>query len=75
MRKALIYIVLLLSCISLSAQEDTVAAVSPADTVEVPRGGIIAMRGAFLAPGVQRDSILIGDQLMYGVELRLVRSA
>ena len=73
MRKALIYIVLLLSCISLSAQEgDTVAAVSPADTLEVPRGGIIAMRGAFLAPGVQRDSILIGDQLMYGVELRLV---
>lgn len=30
------------------------------------------MKGAFLAPRTQRDSILIGDQLMYGVELRLV---
>ena len=36
------------------------------------QGGIVPMKGAFLAPRTQRDSVLIGDQLMYGVELRLV---
>ena len=55
------------------AQVDTLTEASaPADTLVAPRGGIIAMKGAFLAPRAQRDSILIGDQLMYGVELRLV---
>lgn len=73
MRKALIYIVLLLCGLNSFAQVDTLAEASaPADTLVVPRGGIIAMKGAFLAPRTQRDSILIGDQLMYGVELRLV---
>lgn len=69
MRKALIYFVLSLCCASLWAQEpeqltDTSAV--------VPRGTIVPMRGAFLAPREMRDSILIGDQLMYGVEMRLV---
>lgn len=73
MRKALIYIALLLCGLNSFAQVDTVAEASaPADTLVSPQGGIIAMKGAFLAPRTQRDSILIGDQLMYGVELRLV---
>lgn len=73
MRKALICIALFLSGLTSFAQVDTVAEASaPADTLVAPKGGIIAMKGAFLAPRTQRDSILIGDQLMYGVELRLV---
>ena len=73
MRKALIFIALLLCGLTSSAQVDTLAeALAPADTLVKPQGGIIAMKGAFLAPRTQRDSILIGDQLMYGVELRLV---
>ena len=73
MRKALIHIALLLCGLNSFAQVDTLAEASaPADTLVAPRGGIIAMKGAFLAPRTQRDSILIGDQLMYGVELRLV---
>ena len=73
MRKALISIALLLCGLSSFAQVDSVAeAFAPADTLAKPQGGIIAMKGAFLAPRTQRDSLLIGDQLLYGVELRLV---
>lgn len=73
MRKALICIALLLCGLSSFAQVDSVAEVSaPVDTLVKPQGGIIAMKGAFLAPRTQRDSLLIGDQLLYGVELRLV---
>ena len=72
MRKVLIYILLLLFAMPAFAQVDTVLVPAPTDTVSVPRGGIIAMKGVFLAPRTQRDSVLIGDQLMYGVELRLV---
>ena len=73
MRKALICIALLLFGLTSFAQVDTVAEASaPADTLVAPKGGIVAMKGAFLAPRTQRDSVLIGDQLMYGVELRLV---
>ena len=68
MRKALIYLTLLLCCTPLWAQETG----PQADTVVVPQGTIVPMKGAFLAPREQRDSILIGDQLLYGVELRLV---
>lgn len=73
MRKALIYIISLLCGLTSYAQVDTLAEASaPADTVVRPQGGIIPMKGVFLAPRTQRDSVLIGDQLMYGVELRLV---
>ena len=72
MRKVLIYILLLLFVMPAYAQVDTVLVPAPTDTVSVPRGGIIAMKGVFLAPRTQRDSVLIGDQLMYGVEMRLV---
>jgi hypothetical protein len=73
MRKAFICIIALLCGLASFAQTDTVAEASaPADTLAMPRGGIIPMKGVFLAPRTQRDSVLIGDQLMYGVEMRLV---
>lgn len=69
MRKALIYITLLLSGLAIWAQEP----IQPADTAAaVSKGTVVPMKGAFLAPREQRDTILIGDQLMYGVEMRLV---
>ena len=72
MRKALIYILLLFCSLPTFAQVDT-SSVQVADTVDVvPHGGVVAMKGVFLQPRTPRDSILIGDQLMYGVELRLV---
>ena len=65
MRKAFIFIVLILCGMSSFAQVDTVAEASaPADTIVKPTGGIIPMKGAFLAPRTQRDSVLIGDQRM-----------
>ena len=73
MRKALICIAMLLCGLISFAQADTVADASVhADTLVKPQGGIIAMKGVFLVPRTQRDSVLIGDQLMYGVEMRLV---
>ena len=73
MRKALICIAVLLCGLMSFAQADTVADASVhADTLVKPQGGIIAMKGVFLVPRTQRDSVLIGDQLMYGVEMRLV---
>ena len=68
MRKALIYCIFLLTGFSEMAQ----GVAQPADTAVVSRGTIVQMKGAFLAPQEPRDSILIGDQLMYGVEMRLV---
>ncbi len=71
MRKALIYIIFLLCSLTVSAQE----AQQPADTVAAPLGTIVPMRGAFIAQQENRDSILIGDQVMYGVEMRLVEDS
>lgn len=71
MRKALIYIIFLLCSLTVSAQE----AQQPADTVAAPQGTIVPMRGAFIAQRENRDSILIGDQVMYGVEMRLVEDS
>ena len=71
MRKALIYIIFLLCSLTISAQES----LQPADTVAAPQGTIVPMRGAFIAQQENRDSILIGDQVMYGVEMRLVEDS
>lgn len=74
MRNALIYLGLLICSLALDARTaatDT-SIVERADTIVRPQGGIVAMKGAFLAQMQQRDSVLIGDQLLYGVELRLV---
>lgn len=63
MRNALIYLLFLISCTMLSAQEaDSVAA-----------GRLIPVRGAFLEQLQERDSILIADQLKYGFRLDQVK--
>lgn len=70
MRKAFIYLTLLLGSLSLSAQEADTLAVS--DSVRVPAGRSIQMSGSFLQPLQERDSVLIADQLLYGFELKQV---
>lgn len=63
MRNALIYIILLLSVLPLSAQETDTSAV-------VPAGKVIPVEGAFLQQLQERDSVLVADQLLYGFELK-----
>lgn len=70
MRKALIYLTLLLGYMSVSAQEADTLSVT--DSVDVPSGKSIRMNGVFLQPLQERDSVLVADQLMYGFELRQV---
>ena len=72
MRKALLYIAFLFSAATAWAQLPDSVAVEVADTAAVPQGKIVPMKGAFLLQSEQRDSVLIGDQLLYGVEMRLV---
>ena len=66
MRKALIYLALLFTGLSLFAQTSDSLAVS------VPGGRSIRMEGVFLQPLQERDSVLIADQLLYGFELKEV---
>ena len=42
------------------------------DTAAVPGGELIPMKGAFLRQLQERDSVLIADQLLYGIELNQV---
>ena len=72
MRKALLYIAFLFLAATAWAQLPDSVAVEVADTAAVPQGKIVPMKGAFLLQSEQRDSVLIGDQLLYGVEMRLV---
>lgn len=67
MRNILIYILLLLGTVSLSAQSE------PTDSLTVPKGKVIPVQGAFLKPLQERDSVLIADQLQYGFELSKVQ--
>lgn len=74
MRKALIYLALLLSSMALYAQAADSLSVQDAvqDTVQGPVGKAIRMNGSFLQPLQKRDSVLIADQLLYGFELKQV---
>ena len=64
MRKAIIYIILCLcTVVSLSAREVS---------VEPMPGKVVEMQGSFLQPLQERDSVLIADQVFYGVELKQV---
>lgn len=68
MRKALIYMMLLLCGANLSAQTDTAV---PQDSVDVgPAGRMIPVTGAFLRQLQERDSVLVADQLLYGFDLK-----
>lgn len=73
MRNALICLILLSGILTVSAQEADTAAVTLPDTVAVPAGKVIPMKGAFLTPLQERDSVLIADQLLYGFELKGVQ--
>ena len=70
MRKAFIYLALLLGSVVIAAQETDTLAVQ--DAVELPAGMSIPMDGVFLQPLQERDSVLIADQLLYGFELKQV---
>lgn len=75
MRFAAIFLIVLLSFpgVRLSG-ENVIAGAShdPADTSVAVHGRIVPMKGAFLAPLNERDSVLIADQLRYGFTLRMV---
>lgn len=70
MRNALICLFLLLGSIALSAQEPDTSAFAVPDSVLVPSGRVIPMKGAFLTPLQERDSVLVADQLLYGFEIK-----
>lgn len=70
MRKAFIYLVLLLGCSQMRAQESDTLSVP--DSMRMLPGRSIQMEGAFLQPLQERDSVLIADQLFYGFELSQV---
>ncbi len=89
MRKALIYIALLLCGGMLSTQTEALAApvaaptaastpvvgqlTDPQDSITKPQGSVIPTKGAFLQPLQERDSILIADHILYGFELKGVK--
>lgn len=74
MRKALIYLTLLLgAAVNLPAQDADASAIVQPDSIAVPSGKVIPVNGAFLTPLQERDSVLIADQLLYGFELKGVR--
>ncbi len=71
MRNALIYVMLLFCSGLLRAQGGDVVRDSVAvQEAEAPKGKVIPVKGAFLQPLQERDSVLIADQLLYGFELK-----
>ena len=77
MRNALIYMMLLFSLQAVSAQTTDVMSASDTlaqtDSASVPAGKVIPMQGAFLQQLLERDSVLVADQLLYGFDLKQVR--
>ena len=69
MRKALIYIFLSLGLAVSAMAQETVDSLALS---AVPRGAVVNMQGSFLQPLQQRDSVLIADQVFYGIELKQV---
>lgn len=59
MRKALIYLLLLLPSVAWSQEAEAL----------VPAGKVVEMTGSFLQPLQERDSVLIADQVRYGFDL------
>lgn len=66
MRKAFIFISLLLISLSLAHAQS--------DSVTVAQGKVIPMGESLLQPLQQRDSVLIADQVFYGFELKGVKA-
>lgn len=69
MRNALICL-MVLSVLPLHAHMADTVGVREPDTLEIrPQGKVIPVKGAFLQPLQERDSVLIADQLLYGFKL------
>lgn len=67
MRNALIYMMLLFGlAAAVHAQETETAPVQDAPAMQ---GTVVRMTGSFLQPLQERDSVLIADQVFYGVQL------
>lgn len=69
MRRALIYVFLLLSVVMYGQDADTSGV---KDTSLIRGGKVVPVKGAFLQQLQERDSVLIADQLLYGFELKQV---
>ncbi len=69
MRKAFIYIFLSIA-IAISAKAQATSEVSSVPVAA--KGKVVNMQGSFLQPLQERDSILIADQIFYGIELKQV---
>ena len=67
MRKAFIYISLLFVLPAVSLAQEPVASLSQA--APAMQGEVVQMTGSYLQPLQERDSVLIADQVFYGVEL------
>ena len=67
MRKAFIYISLLFVLPAVSLAQEPVASLS--QDSPAMQGKVVQMTGSYLQPLQERDSVLIADQVFYGVEL------
>lgn len=67
MRKAFIYISLLFVLPAVSLAQEPVASLS--QDAPAMQGKVVQMTGSYLQPLQERDSVLIADQVFYGVEL------
>lgn len=67
MRKAFIYILLLFVLPAVSLAQEPVASLS--QDAPAMQGKVVQMTGSYLQPLQERDSVLIADQVFYGVEL------
>ena len=67
MRKAFIYISLLLGFSSVTLAQETGSAVQ--QELQTTPGKVVQMTGSFLQPLQERDSVLIADQVFYGIEI------
>lgn len=67
MRKAFIYISLLLGFSSVTLAQDTDVAMQQG--LQAMQGKVVQMTGSYLQLLQERDSVLIADQVFYGVEL------
>lgn len=72
MRKALIYLIVFITSVSVASAQDVPDTSSLAGDTLVMPGRMIPMEGVFLTPLQERDSVLIADQLLYGFELRQI---
>lgn len=71
MRKAFIYILTLALAVSASAQETMTAQTGQVAHSDEPqlKGKVVQMKGSFLQQLQERDSVLVADQVFYGIDI------